>query len=75
MATPVTLKFVVHGNSHTHLIDEAESAIDEYFSTSENWLSESMSPRDIKYEIFVTKSDKESFTKYQAEVTARFRDE
>jgi len=75
MATPVTLKFLVFGNSHTHLLDEAEAAIDEYFSTDEEWISESTSSRDIKYELSVTKTEKESLTKYQAEVVARFRDE
>lgn len=75
MATPITLKLIVYGNSHAQLLDEAEAAIDDYFNTSGEWLSDSMSPRDIKYELSVSKADEDANTKYQAEVTARFRDE
>lgn len=72
MATPITLKFLIYGNSHGHLLDEAEAVIEEYFS-SEEWVSDP--DKDIKYEILVSKADENSSTKYQAEVIARFRDE
>jgi predicted component of type VI protein secretion system len=73
MATPVTLKFIIYGTHHIDVLDKAECAVQEYFSDNEEIDSDLL--KNIKYEIIVTNSEKNSELPYKAEVIARFKDE